>query len=474
MSPPTDPRDARPGELRHVIAMSIPVVITMSSRAVMDVTDYLLVARLHQPEALAAILPSQILMWSYLVVGFGVAMAVNTFTSQLFGAGRLREAAVYTWQMLYMAVVFGVIGVALIPFLPSVVGALGHEPKVQELEIVYSRIALLTVTPTIIAYGLGWFFVGIHRPYVTMWSAIEANVVNIIVSYVLIFGELGAPAMGLAGAAWGTLAATTFRAVRLGLTFIARRTADGFNTRHTFQPSWHAVKGLLRVGLPGGLQFQCEVVVWAIFVGVLIGRYFGTEHLIATNTAWQYMRIAFMPASGAGQALTALVGKSIGAGDPERAVRQTRIAAWLVSAYLGCLSVVYWLFGAELIGFFNDNPEVLRIGASVMICAAVFQLFDALGIIYLSALRGAGDTFVPAIFFVLSMWTVVAGGGWFMAETFPQLGSVGPWIAASTLFFLACGFLWWRWNSRAWMHIRLLEPRDPVAKDDADPACSQP
>lgn len=465
-------RARRSGEVRHVITMSIPVVITMSSRAVMDVTDYLMVAMLDQPEAQAAILISQIVMWAYIILGIGLAMAVNTFASQALGAGRQREAAVYAWQMLHMAVVLGVIGVALIPLVPEIFGLLGHEAAVQALEIVYTRISLLTVTPTIMAYGLGWFFVGVHRPYVTMWSAIEANIVNVLVSYALIFGAFGAPAMGLAGAAWGTLAATSFRAIRLGLTFIAPRCAAAFDTRGTWRPSWYGLKGLLRVGLPGGLQFLCEVIVWAIFVGVLIGQKFGTVHLIATNTAWQYMRIAFMPANGAGQALTALVGKSIGAGDPERAIRETRIAAALVSAYLGLLSLAYWQYGKELIGLFNDDPEVMRIGASVMICAAVFQLFDALGIIYLSALRGAGDTFVPSVFFVFAMWVVVAGGGWLIAETFPELGSVGPWIAASTLFVLAWGFLWWRWNSRAWMKIQLLQPRNGRTADAVEGGAS--
>jgi len=445
--------------------MSIPVVIATSSRAVMDVIDFLLVALLKQPEAQAAILPSQIAMWSFIVIGIGVALAVNTFSSQALGAGRQREASVYAWQMLYMSLAFGVVGLALIPSVPALVTVMGAEPKVQELEIIYTQIALLTVAPTIMAYGLGWFFVGIHRPYVTMWSALEADVVNVIVSYSLMFGKLGMPAMGFAGAIWGTLVATIYRAIRLWLVFLAPKAARAFDTRNTWRPSWKGMIGLFRVGFPGGIQFFCEVVVWLVFVSVLIGKKFGTVHLIATNTAWQYMRIAFMPANGVGQALTALVGKSIGAGDPHRAIRETRIAAVLISIYLGFLSILYGWFGPDLIGFFNADPEVMRIGGYVMIAAAVFQLFDALGTIYLSALRGAGDTFVPSIFFVVAMWVVVAGGGWFMTEFYPKLGSVGPWIAASTLFILAWAFLWWRWSSRAWMRIRLLGP----VKSLADP-----
>ena len=124
----------------------------------------------------------------------------------------------------------------------------------------------------------------------------------------------------------------------------------------------------------------CEVVVWAIFVTVLVGTKFGTTHQIATNTAWQYMRIAFLPTIGVGQALTALVGKSVGARDPTRAIRETRIACMITLGYMGSLSVLYALKGDALITLFNSEPKVVELGATVMLCAAVFQLFDAFGI----------------------------------------------------------------------------------------------
>ncbi len=449
-------RKERRSEIRQVIALSIPVVITTSSRAVMDVVDYLMITRLEMPEAQAAILPAQIIMWSYIILGLGIASMVNTFASQSLGRKEYSECSAYAWQGLYIAVAFGIIGFALIPLLPTLITAIGHDPKVRVLEMAYTRVAVLTVAPTIAANCLGWFFVGVRRPWTTMWSAIEANVVNAVVSLVLIFGYLGFEPMGIAGAAWGTFAAVAYRTIRLGVALVGPSMQRTFSSHKMWRPSWHRLKNLFRVGLPCGLQWLCDVVVWAVFVNVLVGSNFGTTHLIATNTAWQYLRIAFFPTLGVGQALTALVGKSVGAGDPERAMRETRIAALITIGYMGSLSVLYWLKGPELIRLFNSDPEVVKVGGTIMLCAAVFQLFDAIGITYTAALRGAGDTFVPSMFFIISNWVILIGGGWFVATTWPELGSVGPWLAGSSLIVFTGIFLWWRWRSRAWLKIDLL------------------
>ena len=280
----------------------------------------------------------------------------------------------------------------------------------------------------------------------------------------LIFGFLGFPAMGIAGAAWGTFVGVSYRTVRLVVALVLPSMHRTFASRHTWRPSAAKLKDLLRVGLPCGLRWVSEVLVWAIFITVLVGTKFGTAHLVATNTAWQYMRIAFMPTIGVGQALTAVVGRSIGAGDPQRAILETRYAVFITLTFLGSLSLAYGFFGRNLIALFNDEPDIVRIGGGIMICAAVFQLFDALGITFESALRGAGDTFVPAMFFVISGWVVIVGGGWVVVTTCPQLGSLGPWLTASGLIVITGMFLWWRWHGRAWMKINLLT--DTVAEPE--------
>jgi MATE family multidrug resistance protein len=466
MASSMDPRQQRRSELRAVVAMSLPVVITMSSRAVMDLVDFTMIKDLGLDEVQAAILPGQMLMWTYIVIGMGIVSVISTFTSQSLGRGEPEAAGTYAWQVLYIAALFGFIGAALRPLVPTVIGWIGHAPAVQEQEIVYLRIALLNAGPTIAAQGVGWFFIGIHRPWVTACSALEANFVNFGVSFVLIFGHLGFEPMGLAGAAWGTLAGVSYRTLRLTISMLMPRTSRTFGTWKGWQPSLARLWDLLRVGGPCGFHWISEVLVWTLFVNVLIGRRFGTAHLIATNTVWQYMRLAFLPTVGMGHGVTSLVGKSIGAGATDRARRETNIALALTICYMGTLSVVYFLFGGELVGFFNDTPEVVKIGGSIMVCAAVFQLFDALGITYNAALRGAGDTFWPSMFFATTTWIVVIGGGWTVSHFKPQWGSLGPWTAAAVFIILGAVYLRWRWRRGGWQKIDLFKDR-PDAPDEA-------
>ena len=339
--------------------------------------------------------------------------------------------------------------------MPTITGWIGHAPDVEAMEIRYLDIALLTAGPTVAGHALGQFFIGIHKPRVTMWSVVESNIINIGVSAVLIFGYFGFEPMGIAGAAYGTVVGVSYQTIRLLVALLHPAVDARYGSRSAWRGSLRGMGKLLRVGIPCGLQSMCDVLVWALFVNVLIGR-FGDVHLLATNTAWQYLRISYLPTLGAGQALTALVGRSIGAGDAQRAVRETRTAVGLVSAFMGLLSLAYWFYGPELIQLFgNQNPEVIRIGAQIMICAAFFQLLDGIGIIYTSALRGAADTVIPATVYIISLWVVVIGGGWTVAVLWPGLGSLGPWLAASCLIALSGLFMWYRWHSRAWMRIDL-------------------
>ncbi len=445
----------RRAELRNVIAIGLPAVITTVARAVMDVTDYVMVAQLPTRDAQAAILPAQVIMWSYIVLGLGIVSMVNTFAAQALGRRDDCEGAAYAWQGIYLSILFGGLAVVVISAVPAAVAWIGHDPGVQANEIAYMRVALLTTGPTLIAEGLGWYFIGIHRPKVPMWAALESVVVNVAVSGVLIFGYLGFEPMGIAGAAWGTMFAVCYRAIRLGAVFLSHPMDRDFHTRTTARPSLARIRNLLRVGVPAGVQLTSEIVVWAIFVNLLIGRQFGTIHLVANNAAWQYMRVAFMPTIGVGRALSSLVGKSIGEGDCERAKRETRTVCLLTMGYMSVLSITYCVFGESLIALLTHDAEVARIGRNIMVCAAVFQFFDAVSITFTASLRGAGDTFIPSIFFIASHWLIIVGGGWWIITAFPGLTSIGPWIAASVLIGVSAAFLWYRWRSEAWVTIDL-------------------
>ncbi len=457
-------RTDRKAELRNVIAMTVPVVITTSSRAVMDMADFIMISHLGEDASQAAILPAQIAVFTFIVIPMGITSVASTFVSQSLGRGEERECGTYAWQVIYISIIFGLLAFFCRPFLPDLIALFGHEPLVQQRELEYTRITILTTGPTTAAAGLAWYFIGIHKPYVAMWSALEANVVNILASLAFIYGipQLGIEGIGFAGAAWGTLIGVSYRSVRLVITLLLPEMERRYGSRSGYRLSLPKLMGMFRIGVPCALHWVSEISVWAIFVNILVGGKFGTIHQIATNTAWQFMRVGFMPTIGVGQAITSLVGKSIGAGLTDRAQREVRMGVLIALGYMGTLSIIFVFFGRSLIALFNDKPEVVRVGGWVMVCAAIFQLFDAVAIVINAALRGAGDTFWPSVFFVTSSWTMIVGGGYAMATLFPHLGCIGPWIAASCLIGISAGYLWFRWRAGGWKRINLFkEQREP-------------
>ncbi len=447
-------RASRRADLRSVIVMSVPMVITMFSRMAMDVSDFVMMTFLGD-NAQAAILPAQMLVWTFLVFGMGTVIIVSTFVSQSLGRGRHADCGAYAWQAVYLALGFAAIGLALRPLVLPLVRWIGHDPAIQELEVQYIRVAILTIAPTLTVAALSNFFNGVHRPRVTMWATIEGIAVNAVASFVLIFGIAGLPRLGIAGAAWGTLIGSLYQVLRLMRRLCGPAYHQEFQTRDTWRPDRRKMLNILRTGSPQGIQFISDVIVWAVFVNVLIGTYFGKAHLIATNVVWQYMRISFLPCVGVGIALTSLVGRALGEGNPARAIRLTRIGVTGIVGFMGTWALIFFFGRRGLISLFNDTPAVVTIGSHVLICAAVFQVFDAMCLGYNAALRGAGDTFWPSAVFVVTHWLVIIGGGWLMVRTVPQWGSVGPWIAATALIVLLGLLLWGRWHSRKWLKINI-------------------
>jgi MATE family multidrug resistance protein len=196
------------------------------------------------------------------------------------------------------------------------------------------------------------------------------------------------------------------------------------------------------------------------------------------------MHLSFMPAIGFSVAVTSLVGKYIGAGDPDTAVARARLGLRLTMVYMTICGIVFFVFRHGLISLFvagqevtaEQAQEIITVGGKLMICAAVFQTVDAFGITYTGALRGAGDTVWPGMVTIFYSWALIVGGGWSIAVLWPELESVGPWIAAATYVIVYGLTMWWRFETGRWRSISLLGPR-PEADNEAsregddDPAC---
>jgi MATE family multidrug resistance protein len=177
--------------------------------------------------------------------------------------------------------------------------------------------------------------------------------------------------------------------------------------------------------------------------------------MAANMFMFRYLSLSFMPAFGISTAVTALVGRNIGAGRPDVAERRAHLGFAVAAVYMLTCGVVYVLGRNALMGLFTSDPEVLRIGAMLLIFAGVYQLFDAMYIIYNGALRGAGDTFVPAVALTVLCWGIMVLGGYVVARLRPEWGIVGPWVMASIYGLVLGIFIAMRFQRGGWKRLHL-------------------
>lgn len=449
----------------EVMRVSGPIILGSLSFTVMQFVDQIMVSRLGT-NALAACGSAGI--WSY-VMGcflFGVVGCVSTFAAQCYGRGELNLCARYAWQGIYLSVLAGVLAIALYPLAPLLFSSMGHSAEVTQLELVFFRVRLLGYFAMAWTTALASFFQVVGHPAIPMYIGIAANIVNLALNYVLIFGHFGCPALGVAGSALATVLATCLQGVVMQWIFMNGTFHSRFNSRREYRIDWHRIHELFRIGLASGITLFMDVCNWAIFTSFIVGH-FGAVSLAAHNAALSFMHLCFMPALGLNQGTAALVGQYIGRRDCDTAAARTYTAMKIAIVYMGVMGVLFGVYGRELIHqFFSQEPEVIALGHKLLIMAAVFQVFDATNIIIMGALRGAGDTWWMAFAITCAAY------GFFLPLSlllaFPAgMDAIGAWIGATAYIVGISGVLIARFRRGRWrkIDIFLKTPVQPTVCD---------
>jgi len=434
----------------------------------MQFVDRFMVSRLGT-EALAAIWPASLV--SFVPGGFamGALASLNTYVSQSLGRGDRKDCSSYFWQALSMGLIYFImVFIVIWPTAPWIFKMMGQPPKVLDLEVIYLRIMLFAHLIAVVNWSCNQFFMGIHRPVITMCASLCGQVVNVTANYVLIFGKFGFPAMGIAGAGWGTFIGMTVAGCINIFVFLGPGINSVFHSRRTLRIHTGKMLDLLRVGLPAGFALTVNVALWGVILSVLIGR-FGKEALAATGAALSYTSLSVMPVVGISMALTAAVGKIIGQGRKDQAVQQTRVCLKIALVYMGLMGVCFLVFRKNLMNILSADIKVIETGMNILICAAVYQIFHAARIIYGGSLRGAGDTVWLAIVSAVGAVLILGLGGLLITAYFPSLDSLGPWLAA-TLSVIVVGLAnRWRFKSNKWMSIDLFKRRSADVPVQTEP-----
>ncbi|MCA9312020.1 MAG: MATE family efflux transporter, partial [Phycisphaerales bacterium] len=422
----------------------------------------------------------------------------NTYVSQNLGAGRPERGAAYAWNGLWLGA--GVWLLVLVPYgflLPHVFDGMrslildnpGAIPgPVLEMEVTYGRILVLGMLFTICARGLSHYFYGMHRPWVVMVSAIAANVVNIVLCWLMVADRFGW-SLGVAGAGYSTVIGGVIELAIPFAVMLSPRWHRLYRTRSQWRPSLSHMRDLFRIGWPAGVMWGNEIVCWWIFMSGLVPSFDEGRRIPVNNAAgWavlQYMHLSFMPAVGLSIAVTAIVGKCVGMGRHDLAARRAWFWMGITMGYMGLCALCFVFFGHAMIGLFVDAreiaesatvtldageaeaaaAEIVNLGARLLILAAVFQLFDAVAITLSGALRGAGDTIWPGVYTVVLSWTLIVAGGWTMVHSWPELGATGPWIMAAAYIIVLAIALFRRFIGGGWKRLKLVR----LAEEGHDP-----
>jgi MATE family multidrug resistance protein len=444
-----------------MLRLAAPMIVTTLSFTIMQFVDRIMVSRLGT-DALAAIVPAGIVSLLPSSFAMGAMASLNTFVSQSLGRGDKRDCSSYFWQVVWMGAVYFVVTLAIIwPTAPWIFRFMGQPEGIIDMEVIYLRIMLYAHVLAVANWSGNQFFLGIHRPIITMFASFCGQIVNVIANYLLIFGKLGFPRMEIAGAGWGTFIGITVAGAVNMVVFLGGGMNRDFGSRRSSRLDFGKMYGLLKVGLPAGFGLMVDVAFWGMVLIALVGS-FGKEVLAATSAVLSYGSLSVMVVVGIGTALSAAVGKTIGQGRKDLAVKQTGVCLRIGLAYMGIVGFCFLLFRHGLMRFLSDDPKVIEAGAKILICAAMYQVFHAVRIIYAGSLRGAGDTLWLAVVSGLGSALILGLGGWLTVRFLPSAGYIGPWVAAAVSIAAVGLANRWRFKSNRWMKIDLFK-RPPLA-----------
>ncbi|MBN2588487.1 MAG: MATE family efflux transporter [Sedimentisphaerales bacterium] len=440
--------------LGYMFKLSAPMVVTTISMTLMQFVDRFMVSKLGT-DALAAIWPASLVAFLFGGFAMGAFTSLNTFVSQSLGRGNNTECSKYFWQSVYMGLFYCIMVLIIIwPIAPLIFRIMMQPEGVAELEVIYLRILLYAHIIAVLNWSSNHFFMGIHRPIITMIAALSGQLINIIVNYLLIFGNFGFPKLGIAGAGWGTFAGISVAACINISVYLSSRMNSAFQTKKTLKIDTRKMRDLLRIGLPSGFVLTLNVGLWGVILSALIGK-FGKEALAATSAVLSYTNLSIMPVVGISISLTAAVGRIIGKGRKDLAIKQTNLCLKVALIYMGSMGACFFLFRNSLMSFLSKDNQVINSGVDILICAAFYQVFHAARTIYGGTLRGAGDTPWMAVVSAFASVFILGVGGYLATKLLPSLGALGPWIAA-TLSVVAIGIAFhWRFKSNKWQEIDL-------------------
>ncbi|MBN2038564.1 MAG: MATE family efflux transporter [Spirochaetes bacterium] len=446
------------GGYKQVLLIAFPLILSTGTMTIQHFVDRMFLAW-YSTETIAAAMPAGMLNFAITSLFLGLSGYVSVFIAQYYGAGKNERVGAVLWQGFYISITGGLLIFLLIPVSEPLFNFIGHDPAVRKHEIIYFKILCMGGFPGIASSALSGFFSGRGKPWPVLWINIISTVINLIFDYLLIFGKMGFPELGIKGAGIATLLGTVV-SFMLTVIFLLPKS---YRLKYHILKAWKFEKKLflrvIKYGMPAGIQFMVDMGGFSIFI-LLVGR-LGTQNLAATNIAFNINSLVFMPMMGAGTAISVLVGQFLGKNKPELAQYSTYSGFQLTFIYIFTIALAYVVIPDIFISPFatkTDPESFTEIHGLIVVLlrfVAVYSIFDNMNIVFSSAIKGAGDTrFVMFMIMLLTPCVLIIPT--FLLVVIFKMNILATWIVASAyVVCLGLGFFL-RFLGGKWKKMRVI------------------
>ncbi|KRO66727.1 MAG: MATE family efflux transporter [Cryomorphaceae bacterium BACL21 MAG-121220-bin10] len=439
-------------EFRYNIALAGPVILGMLGHTLVAFVDNIMVGQLGTAE-LAAVSLGNSFMFIAMSLGIGFSTAITPLVAEAEGEDNVSKGKSAFKHGLFLCTILGIALFLMVFWAKPLMHMMKQPDEVVALAMPYLTYVAISLIPLIIFQAFKQCSDGLSLTRNPMYATLIANVVNVVLNYMFIFGHWGAPAMGVEGAAMGTLASRVIMVVFLWYVMSTHTKARHYVTQlKLWQLRSDILRKIMRLGFPSAMQMFFEVVIFtaAIWLSGALGKNPQAANQIALNLS----SMTFMVAMGFSVVAMIRVGNQKG----KSAFTELRRIAFSIFLLSGMASVVFALsfliFRDSLphlyldfddLSQLTDNAEVLKISTEILLIAALYQISDSIQVVALGALRGLQDVFLPTLYTFISYWLIGFPLSLYLGM-YTDLGSTGIWIGLLAGLTAAALLLLWRFN----------------------------
>jgi multidrug resistance protein, MATE family len=426
-------------EARSTIKLAIPVIIGEMAQVALHLIDTAMVGAISYKQLAAASLVVTAMNIPF-VFGIGMTISVSQMVSMAHGQKDHHKVSHYLYNGFFICAITAIIVCALLVGGRSILHHLGQDPEVVEYALPFMQLMGLSIVPMLLFMTLKQFTDGLEFTRTAMLLSLVAMPINILLNWLLIYGNAGFPRLELVGAGWATLITRTIIFVVLAVIIFRHKTFSLYVLvrKEQWKLRRQTLKELLHIGVPSSLQIGMESAAFAV-TGIIIGTISAVAqaaHQIALSCA----SFTFMASLGLSQAGSIRVSNAFGQKNWPKINAIGRSTIITAVAYGIFCAIIYVVFRNQLPYFFNSNPEVTSLATYLLLLAAVFQISDSTQAIGAGLLRGIKDVRTPTILIAVAYWVVGIPVGYLLA--FPgKMGAGGMWLGLIAGLTMASVFL---------------------------------